>query len=243
MEREPLLNETGQSCHTNSPLNVFVRESLTLVALAWPVIISYLLSFTLNIASVFSLGHIGTTELASIALATMLCNVTGFSVGMGMASALDTLCSQSYTGSTDRHALGKHVQRGIVVMFFLSIPIATLWLFTEQLLIIAGQDAAISKLAGVFTFWMIPGLFPYLVSDCLKRYLQAQGLMKPSMYITMICCPLNIFFQWLFVWSPINIGVIGAPIATSLINFIIAGMTICYIAWFEGSFHNLKFRW
>jgi multidrug resistance protein, MATE family len=80
----------------------------------------------------------------------MLCNVTGFSVGQGMASALDTLCSQAHTGSRDKHALGKHLQRAIIVMAILTFPIAILWTFTEPLLVLVGQDPEISKLAGVF---------------------------------------------------------------------------------------------
>ena len=92
-----------------------------------------------------------------------------------MASALDTLCSQAHTGSTDKHILGKHLQRAIVVMFFLTFPIAFLWTFTEPLLLLVGQDPEISALSAQFTRWMIPGLFPYLVNDCIKRYLQCQG--------------------------------------------------------------------
>jgi MATE family multidrug resistance protein len=128
----------------------FGAEAKTLSAMSWPVIGSYLLSYSLNIAPVFSLGHFGTQELAACALATMLCNVTGFSVGQGMASALDTLCAQSHTGSSDPVCLGKHLQRAIVVMFFLSIPISILWLFTEELLKLAMQDPKIASLAGKF---------------------------------------------------------------------------------------------
>jgi multidrug resistance protein, MATE family len=93
-----------------------------------------------------------------------------------MASALDTLCSQAHTGSSDKHALGKHLQRATVIMFVLCIPIAVLWTFTEHLLVLLGQSAEIAKLSGVFTRCMIPGLFPYLIADCLRRYLQAQGI-------------------------------------------------------------------
>jgi MATE family multidrug resistance protein len=232
----------------NYSIKVFAKEASFLVQLAWPVIISYLLSFCLNFTSVISLGHIGRNELAAIALASMLCNVTGFSVGMGLASAMDTLCSQAHTGSCDPHSLGKHLQRGIVVVFIVSIPISILWTFTEPLLVLLGQDTHISMLAGLFTRWMIPGLFPYLVADCLRRYLQAQAIMKPylsfycrPMYITMIAVPMNVFLQWLLVWylafhfrSPYSIGVIGAPISTSIINCLIPIMTIIYIRYYEG---------
>lgn len=70
---------------------------------------------SLNMASVFTLGHVGQKELASCALATMYANVAGYSLGIGMSTALDTLCSQAHTSSNDPLDVGRHLQRGIVV--------------------------------------------------------------------------------------------------------------------------------
>ncbi|KAI8915743.1 mate-domain-containing protein [Gorgonomyces haynaldii] len=214
---------------------IFKVEGAQLSKMAAPVSISYLLSFSLNVASVLSLGHVGTKELAASALTTMYCNVTGFSIGQGMASALDTLCSQAHTGSSDKTVLGKHLQRGIVLMLLLSIPISILWLFTEPILLLVGQDPEISRLSGIFSRWMIPGLFPFLVGDCLRRYLQGQEIMNASMYITLIASPINFFLQWFLVWSPYAIGIIGAPIATSITNVLVPLMLIIYVRFFNGS--------
>lgn len=41
----------------------FIREGRTLGKLAWPVIGSYTLSYSLNVASVFSLGHFGNRSI------------------------------------------------------------------------------------------------------------------------------------------------------------------------------------
>lgn len=105
----------------------------------------------------------------------MLCNVTGFSIGVGMSSALNTLCSQAFTASMDMHALGKHLQRGIVVNFMLAIPISFLWFYTENVLLFLGQDEEVSQISGVICRWMVPGLFASFLNSCLQRYLQAQG--------------------------------------------------------------------
>jgi MATE family multidrug resistance protein len=156
-------------------------EIQTLLKLAWPVSAAYLLQMSLGLASVFSLGHLGTNELAASALATMFCNVTGFSIGIGFASALDTLCSQAFTGSNDPKALGKHLQRAFLVMLLLSLPISILWLYAENVFLVLGQDPTISALAGEFSAYMILGLFPNFVNECLKRYLQAQG--GPNVFV------------------------------------------------------------
>ncbi|KAI8895698.1 mate-domain-containing protein [Globomyces pollinis-pini] len=211
-----------------------MKETHTLGKLAWPVLTSYVVKYSINVASVFSLGHFGTKYLAASALTTMLCNVTGFSLGSGMNSALDTLCSQAFTGSPDPHALGKHLQRGFIVNSLMAIPIIGLWLYTEPILLLLGQDAEISRLSGIFAAWMIPGLLPYLFTDCCQRYLQCQGIMKPNLYIMLVASPVNMFLQWLLVWSKYSIGIIGAPIATSITNCLIFGLTILYIKFIEG---------
>lgn len=54
-------------------------------------------------------------------------------------------------------------------MAIISFPIATLWLFTEPILILLGQDPEISKLSSEFTFFMIPGLFPMLAYYCIMK--------------------------------------------------------------------------
>ena len=229
----PIEEDSIDAPHKISAKLIFEEAGRT-SHLAWPILIAYILSYILNTSSVFSLGHIGTKELAASALTIMFCNVTGFSVGLGMASALDTLCSQAFTGSTDKHALGKHLQRGIVIMLILFFPITAIWLATEPLLLLVGQDAEISRLSGIYVRWMLPGLFPYLVNDCMKRYLQAQGIMKAGMYVTLVAIPINVLLQYVLVWSPINIGPIGAIVATSITNIFICVLMILYIRYVEG---------
>jgi MATE family multidrug resistance protein len=151
-----------------------------------------------------------------------------------MASALDTLCSQSFTGSEDQTSLGKHLQRGLVVSFLVCVPISCLWFFAEPVFLLFGQQKEISNLAGTFARWMIPGLYPLFVNECLRRYLQAQGIMKPSMYITFFAAILSVFLQWLLVWSDINVGFVGAPLSCSIVNIFIPVATIGYIYFFEG---------
>lgn len=180
------------------------------------------------------MGHVGTDELAASALANMYCNVTGFSVAMGMASALDTLCSQAFTGSPDKQDLGRHLQRSIFIMFIICIPVSIIWIFSESIFLMLGQDAVVSRIAGEFTYYMLIGLMPYCVTECLKKYLQGQGIMKAHLMVTLIATPINIFLQWLLVWSPYQIGIKGAPIATSITYSIILALMILYIAYIEG---------
>ncbi|KAJ8328427.1 ethionine resistance protein [Batrachochytrium dendrobatidis] len=238
-ECTPLLGSNSRSEHedlnTQITVSLLYAEAGRIVTLAWPIMVGYILLTSLSVASVLSLGHVGTKELASSALTTMFCNVTGFSIGIGINTAMDTLCSQAYTGSSDKYALGKHLQRSLIVMVLISIPISFLWLFTENILLMFGQDPEICRLSGEFALWMLPGLLPYLCADSMKRYLQCQGIVKAAMCVIAIVAPVNIFLQWFLVWSSYAIGIIGAPIATSVSNILIFLLTILYICFVEGN--------
>ncbi|KAJ3110741.1 hypothetical protein HDU96_006301 [Phlyctochytrium bullatum] len=213
-------------------------EVKALIPLSWPVSAGYLLRNSIFIAAVFSLGRHSTQALASMALCTLFCNVTGFSIGIGMASALDTLCSQAYgealKGKLHKHELGRHLQRGLLVLFLLSIPISVLWCFTDKILILVGQSPEIAMLAGRFVRCMIPGLYPYFVGEAVKRYLQAQGIMSASMVIIGLVSPVNVVLQYVLVWSPIGLGEIGAPIAISISYGLLALLMILYVLFVKG---------
>ena len=137
--------------------------------------------------------------MAAAALATMFANVTGISLVIGMSTALDTLCSQAHTGSSDPHALGKHLQRGFLIVLLVCIPVVFLWCNTTELLVFAGQDAKLADLSGQYLIHLIPGLFPIAIAECLKRYLQSQAIMNAPLFILIILSPVNVLLQYLLV--------------------------------------------
>ncbi|XP_058091628.1 protein DETOXIFICATION 16-like isoform X3 [Magnolia sinica] len=85
------------------------------VLLCGPLIVINLLQFSLRMISVMFVGHLGELSLSSASMATSFGGVTGFSLLMGMGSALDTLCGQAY-GAEQYHMLGIHMQRAMVVL-------------------------------------------------------------------------------------------------------------------------------
>lgn len=121
-------------------ITIVCKQATEICKLAWPVSLGYLLQMSLGLASVFTLGHVGTNELAAAALGSMFANVTGFSIGIGLAAALDTLCSQAYTAAENKHILGFHLQRGLFIMLLITPLISLLWVFTESLLLLLEQD-------------------------------------------------------------------------------------------------------
>jgi MATE family multidrug resistance protein len=69
-----------------------------------------LLEYSLVVVSVVSIGHISTTALAAISLGSMTAGVSGYSVIMGLASALDTVLPSAWT-SNEPQLVGLWAQR------------------------------------------------------------------------------------------------------------------------------------
>jgi hypothetical protein len=105
--------------------------------------------------------------------------ITGFSLGIGMLYAMDTLCSQAYgaknfavchpnqpidqliawyCGVDDGDAqqeVGYTAQRAVLILACMCVPIAIFWQFTEPLLLLLHQEQAIARLSGQFTRYTV----------------------------------------------------------------------------------------
>jgi MATE family multidrug resistance protein len=146
---------------------------------------------------------------------------------LGMGSALDTLCGQSY-GAKQYDMLGKHAQRAIFVLMLASVPLAFVLAFTGQILVALGQNPEISYEAGIYARLLIPGLFAYGLLQCLTKFLQAQNIVHPLV----VCSGVTLIFHILLCWFLVpnsGLGNRGAALATSVsywFNVILLGVYV-----------------
>lgn len=175
------------------------RESKVLVRYASPLVLTYVLQYSLNAASIFTVGYLGKVELGAVSLGCMTANITGYAIYQGLATSLDTLCSQAY-GSGRKKLVGLQAQRMVYFLWFITIPIGIVWLSAESLLIRIIPEPDVAVLASRYLRIILIGAPGYACFESGKRYLQAQGLFSASLYILLICAPLNMLMNWLFVW-------------------------------------------
>jgi hypothetical protein len=111
-----LISKSGQSDFSEAarPQHLWdevFQEFKILLALAIPITGTYLLEMLPGIMSIILVGHLGQDQqrqlnIDAASIATVLINLTGMSTGIGLASAMDTLCSQaSGAGEAARMAL------------------------------------------------------------------------------------------------------------------------------------------
>jgi MATE family multidrug resistance protein len=194
--------------------NLYTREIRVLLTYLIPTWGTHILELSLNIVSVFSLGHLGVNELAASSLSSMTANVTGYSVIAGFVSALDSLLPGAYTSQPKQ--VGLITQRMAVIVAMMLPGIVAIWLVSEQILLLLGQEPIVAKLAGLYLQILAIGLPAYAGFEICRRYLQAQGLFHAPTVVLLFVSPLNAFLNWLLVWGPdsVRLGFIGAPIAS-----------------------------
>ncbi|KAJ3111959.1 hypothetical protein HK100_002497 [Physocladia obscura] len=238
-ETTPLLAATDNRIQANNA-NIagpegWRHESWVLLKTSAPVSLAYMLQNSLQTASVLIVGWMGPDELAAAAFAFMFAMVTAWCMALGSATALDTLCSQAWTGASDKREIGIHLQRALLCMSLMFVPVAALWWSAEPVLRALGQEPQLAENAALFLRWLTLGAPGYIYFEATKKFLQAQGIMDAGSYVLMIASPINVLLNYLFVWHPaFALGFIGAPIATSITYWLMLCLLVLYIVYIDG---------
>lgn len=175
------------------------REAKVIGRYSAPLIVTFILQYSLTVTTILTVGHLGTVELGAASLGSMTANITGFAVFQGLATSLDTLCAQAY-GSGRKKLVGLQMQRMIYFLWVITIPIAIIWLNAEKILHSIVPEPDIAVLAGKYLKVLVLGAPGYACFESGKRFVQAQGLFSASLYVLLFCAPVNALMNWLFVW-------------------------------------------
>jgi Na+-driven multidrug efflux pump len=85
-----------------------------LLRLSTPIVLQNMLQYSLVIISTAFVGHLGDpTIMSGAVLAGSFFNVTGYTVIVGLAGAMDTLCGQVRCADASRHSL-RHADRNFL---------------------------------------------------------------------------------------------------------------------------------
>ncbi|KEY65572.1 hypothetical protein S7711_08251 [Stachybotrys chartarum IBT 7711] len=208
------------------------RESKTILAYSGPLIVTFMLQYSINVMSIFAVGHIGMIELGAVSLANMTAAITCFAPFQGLATSLDTLCAQAY-GSGHKHLVGLQFQRMSCFLFCLTLPVVAVWWFAEDILRQIVPEPESARLAGVYLRVMIFSIPGFILFEGGKRFTQAQGLFQATTYVLVIVAPINVFLMWLLVWR-LEYGFVGAPIAVAITENLLPIFLFLYVRFVDG---------
>ena len=223
-----------------------------------PLCLTYVLQYSFSLVTIFVVGHIGTDELGAVSLATMTANISGLAVYEGLATSLDTLCAQAYGGGR-KEQVGLHLQRMVLFMLLVTIPIGAVWLCSGWILAALVPEKELAYMAGRYLRILLAGAPGYAVFeagkrcvDCTKhfhstdmdphcwleltlsRFTQAQGLFNASLFVLLLATPINILLNYVFVFV-LSWGLTGAALSTVLSNTLLPIFLWVYVYFIKPS--------
>ena len=198
------------------------KEFRTLFALSAPVAAAQLGMMMMGVIDTMMVARVGLAQLAAVAVASTWAWSSG-SLAQGIVQGMDPLVSQAH-GRGDGEAAGLALQRGLVIAFATSIPLAALWIGTESILLAFGQEPDVAHLAQVYMLARLPSAFGFNLFLAMRQYLAGRALTRPAMWVMFICNALNVFFNWVLIFGNLGfpaLGLQGAGLATGLTNIIL----------------------
>ncbi|EKD16895.1 MatE family transporter [Drepanopeziza brunnea f. sp. 'multigermtubi' MB_m1] len=243
------LGEASDVDEDESTFKQWVTEFFMLLRGSVPVILAYTLQNSLQTISILIVGRLSPEKLATAAFSYMFAMCTAWLIALGGTTALDTLASSTFTGSKNPHDLGILLQRAFVVLTAFYIPVAVLWACSAPIFRLLGQEEYLCVDSARFLTVLIPGGLGYVYFEAMKKYLQAQQIMRPGTYVLLLTSPLNAGLNYLCVYT-FKMGLLGAPFATGIAYWIsffllvaysrfVAG-SVCWGGWSLACLHNIK---
>ncbi|CAH2222674.1 multidrug and toxin extrusion 2-like [Pelobates cultripes] len=205
----------------------FLDEVKEQCALAGPAFLSQIMVFLVNIVSSIFCGHLGKIELDSVLLAIAVINVSGISVGVGLASACDTLISQTYGGKNLKR-VGTILQRGILILLLFCFPCWAIFINTEHILLLFRQNPDVARLTHTYLMIFIPALPAAFIYQLQARYLQNQGIIWPQVFTGIAVNIINAGANAILL-IVLELGVAGSAAANTISQYAMCILLFTYI--------------
>ena len=195
---------------------VSVSESIKeVIVMSVPNMLAFVASFAVNMITFACLSAKDDPKLlGAVGLGSLIGNIFGFSIGIGLTSVLDTLVSQA-VGSRNHTLSVVHLNRARFISAIVTVPCFYLMWVTEPLLVWLKQDPVTSALAAEFVQGTCWGLLPYFFCNALNSYMRCYGKTMPAVIINVISSIFHLGITIVAV-NQMNLGAYGAGLCISI---------------------------
>ena len=202
-------------------------EFKALLTLGWPLIIAQLAQNALHTTDVILMGWLGPAELAagSIAAAVIICLQL---LGVGLIGAVAPTVAQAL-GARERKSVRRIVRQGLWIALLLAAVITPIVWNLRPILVFLGQDAELAARAEPYSHTVVWLLAPVFGIVVLRSFLSAHGATRAVLLISVAGVVVNGLVAYALMfgnWGFPKLGLDGAGIATSTVNFVMFGLML-----------------
>lgn len=188
-------------------------------ALGLPLVGAQLAQMAINTTDVILVGWLGTTELASVVLATQLYFVV-FIFGTGFTSAVVPMVAQAI-GRKDAVGVRRSVRMGLWIVLFYGVVTAPILWFSEPLLLKLGQEPDVAANAQSYLRIVLWGMFPGLGLMALRSFVTGFEKGGIVLYVTIGMFVMNAIVAYTLIFGHFGapaLGLHGAAVASVAAN-------------------------
>jgi multidrug resistance protein, MATE family len=201
----------------NLPVSALRAEIRKMASLGAPVAATQLAGMLIGFVDTAMVGRVSVEALGAVALANVWIYGT-IEFAAGIVMGLAPIVAQAH-GAGDGERAGRALQTGVLLAALLTVPVALLWLGTENFLRLAGQQPELARMAHAYTRVQIPGIPFYLCYIALRQYLQGREHMRPALWVMIAANVVHAGLNWVLIFGHLGFaaqGIVGAGIATTL---------------------------
>lgn len=202
-----------------------------LIKILWPIMVTQLGLYAMNLADTIMSGQVGTEDLAGVAIGSSVWMpiMTGIN---GILLAVTPIVSQ-LIGSGKRDSIARSISQALYVSVLIAIVVAIAGLFFfEPLVGIMNLSGNVEHIAYYYLLALLIGIIPLFAGNVLRYFFDAQGFTQISMFITLLAVPFNVLLNYGFIFGKLGLpalGGIGAGYATAITYWLVFLISVATI--------------
>lgn len=206
-----------------------LKEKLKLFStILIPILITQVSMYLMNFFDTVMSGQAGAEDLAGVAIASSLW-VPIFTGVNGIILAITPMIAQ-LTGANKHEHVAHKIQQAI----YLSIAMALTMMFVifvalRPILHVMDLEPSVRHIATYYLVSISTGIVPLFVFNTLRSFIDALGQTRMSMMIILISLPINILFNYIFIFGKFGVpafGGIGSGIATAITYWMVCLISV-----------------
>ncbi|HJO16639.1 MAG TPA: MATE family efflux transporter [Vicinamibacterales bacterium] len=200
--------------------------------LAVPVVVAEMSWVTMGTVDILMVRALGPSAIGAVGVGSMLFLALAV-FGIGVLLGLDTVIAQSF-GAGQRDECHRWFVHGVVMSVILTIPLTLVAWVAIARLDLWGFDLTVLNLTEPYLRIVTWSVWPLLLYTAFRRYLQAMGVVKPTMFILLMANLVNVLANWMLIHGNLGapaLGVDGAGWATFISRSYLALGLLSVVVW------------